>query len=215
MKESARATVERVVGFWFGELEISKPGAAAEEHLRERWFGGGEAFDREIERHFESLLPALEASLRGSEPQVPSDLLADEPAARLARVLVLDQFSRNLYRDGAAMFATDDLALAETMKGLEEGVDAQLGGDARAFFLMPLMHSEDREVQRLSVESFGRLLEDSPESYREPAENYLDYARQHRVIVDRFGRYPHRNGLLGRASTGEEEEFLGQPGSSF
>lgn len=213
-------TVERVLRFWFGENALPVGEATepleieADSDARERWFGGGGAFDHEIESRFGTLLTSLEHALRADAEAVDGELLASSCRTRLARILILDQFSRNVHRETALMFATDDLALAETLAGLEPCRDG-LAADARAFFLMPLMHSEDPEIQRLSVESFGQLVEDSADRFRERAESYLEFAERHRAIVDRFGRYPHRNALLGRASTPEEEAFLEEPGSSF
>jgi len=122
---------------------------------------------------------------------------------RLAEIIVLDQFSRNIFRDDARAFATDALALAQ--EAVAAGADAELTPQQRAFLYMPYMHSESAAIHALAMKLF-----DQP-----GLENNLDFEVRHKAIIDRFGRYPHRNALLGRASTDEELAFLKQPGSSF
>ena len=123
---------------------------------------------------------------------------------RLAEIIVLDQFSRNLHRDSARAFAADPLALGLAQEAVALGAHRTLDPRRRVFMLMPYMHSESRAVHEAALEVFADC----------PAGN-LDYERQHKAIIDRFGRYPHRNAVLGRASTPEEIEFLKTPGSSF
>jgi uncharacterized protein (DUF924 family) len=130
-------------------------------------------------------------------------------------VVVLDQFPRNIYRGQPRAFAYDDKALAITLEGIGQAVDRRLGLHERAFFYLPLEHSESLEIQDRSVERYASLVLSQPLEQREPARNYLNYAWQHYEIIKRFGRYPHRNAILGRPSTPEESEFLQQPGSSF
>ena len=124
---------------------------------------------------------------------------------RLAEIIVLDQFSRNIYRDDARAFATDALALALAQEAVAAGADAELTVQQRLFLYMPYMHSESAVVHALAMKLF-----DQP-----GLEDNLDFEVRHKAIIDRFGRYPHRNALLGRASTDEELAFLKQPGSSF
>tara|TARA_R110000796_G_scaffold89156_2_gene192611 strand:+ start:1869 stop:2414 length:546 start_codon:yes stop_codon:yes gene_type:complete len=124
---------------------------------------------------------------------------------RLAEIIVLDQFSRNIFRDDARAFATDALALALAQEAVAAGADAELTPQQRAFLYMPYMHSESAAIHALAMKLF-----DQP-----GLENNLDFEVRHKAIIDRFGRYPHRNALLGRASTDEELAFLKQPGSSF
>jgi uncharacterized protein (DUF924 family) len=134
---------------------------------------------------------------------------------RLALVIVLDQFSRNMFRGNQSGFAGDERALAAALEGLALGADKSLALDERIFLYMPLMHSEQLAHQQRSLELFTGLLEGQPEALRGYLSSSVDYARRHLEIVERFGRFPHRNAVLGRASTPEELEFLKQPGSSF
>ncbi|MBN8505052.1 MAG: DUF924 domain-containing protein [Burkholderiales bacterium] len=124
---------------------------------------------------------------------------------RLAEVLLLDQFSRNLFRDTPQAFAQDGMALALAQEAVAGGHDKALPAERRAFLYMPYMHSESRRVHEEALRLF---------SHPELAFN-LDFERRHLAIIERFGRYPHRNAILGRVSTAEEREFLKQPGSSF
>lgn len=127
------------------------------------------------------------------------------PRGRLAEILVLDQFSRNLFRGRPEAFAADGQALVLAQEAIRLGADQQLEIQARAFLYMPYMHSESLAIQRASVALFEGLGQ----------ENNLAFARAHFAVIERFGRYPHRNAVLGRDSTAEELEFLQQPGSSF
>ena len=126
------------------------------------------------------------------------------PHGRLAEIIVLDQFSRNLHRDTPRMFAQDAAALALAQEAVAAGALAGLDLPGRAFLLMPYMHSESRAIHAVAEALF-----------REHAPKNVEFELKHKAIVDRFGRYPHRNAVLGRASTPEELEFLAQPGSSF
>ncbi|WP_086480341.1 DUF924 family protein [Oceanospirillum sanctuarii] len=174
-----------VIEFWFKEL------------TPKQWWVKDEALDKTIKERFESTL--IEAKLRR---------LAEwryQPRGRLAEIIVLDQFSRNIYRDTPDAFAADQLAQQLTLVAIEAGDDRSLTQQERLFIYMPLMHSEDPEMHEIAIEVFTAL----------GLEENLDYERQHKAIIDRFGRYPHRNAILGRESTPEELEFLKQPGSSF
>lgn len=124
---------------------------------------------------------------------------------RLAEIIVLDQFSRNLFRDQAQAFAQDALALALAQEAISLDLDKQLNPLQRAFLYMPFMHSESKLIHEFALKLFQRL--GNPMN--------LDYEKKHKVIIDRFGRYPHRNQILARNSTAEELEFLTQPNSSF
>lgn len=125
----------------------------------------------------------------------------------LALIILLDQFSRNMYRDSPKAFSQDGLALEACKAGMKKGLDTKLSDQERAFFYMPLMHSENLEDQKESLKRFASLGEAQSEGNK--------YALLHYRIIERFGRYPHRNKILGRPSTPEEIEFLKQPGSSF
>jgi len=124
---------------------------------------------------------------------------------RLAEIIVLDQFSRNIYRDDARAFANDALALALAQEAVAAGADVELSSQQRVFLYMPYMHSESAAIHEVAMQLF-----DQP-----GLEDNFDFEVRHKAIIDRFGRYPHRNALLGRISTDEEIEFLKQPGSSF
>mgnify|MGYP003665301885 FL=1 len=174
-----------VVNFWFEEIEPAS-------HWRK-----DPEFDRFIEQRFGELLRTASAC----------ELFPwrAQPLGRLAEVIVLDQFSRNIYRDTERAFAQDGLALALAQEAVSLGVAVQLPAQQRVFLYMPYMHSESAAIHQRAVEL-----------YAEPGleENY-QFELRHKAIIDRFGRYPHRNSLLGRSSTPEEMLFLQQPGSSF
>ena len=124
---------------------------------------------------------------------------------RLAEIIVLDQFSRNLFRDSPQAFAQDSLALALAQEAISLNLDQQLSPEQRAFLYMPFMHSESKLIHEFALKLFQRL--GNPTN--------LEFEKKHKVIIDRFGRYPHRNQILGRESTDEELTFLTQPDSSF
>jgi uncharacterized protein (DUF924 family) len=197
-------TPAAVLDFWFGGLDAS--GRAAES-ARKRWWQKDAAFDRQIRERFGPLHAVL---LGGAFPE-----WRREPRSVVAYVIVLDQFSRNMYRDSAGMYVSDELALQAAFEAIALGFDQDLPLDLRVFLYMPLMHSERVEVQRRCVQLFSELVQEVVGEAREAIAGNLHYAEQHLVIVERFGRFPHRNALLGRTSTPEEIEFLKEPGSSF
>jgi uncharacterized protein (DUF924 family) len=123
----------------------------------------------------------------------------------LAEIIVLDQFSRNMFRDTAMGFAQDGLALVLAQEAVSQGVDQELSLTQRAFLYMPFMHSESLVIHDLAVKFFSQ----------QGMEGNLDFEFRHKAIIEQFGRYPHRNAVLGRQSTPEELEFLKQPGSAF
>jgi uncharacterized protein (DUF924 family) len=127
----------------------------------------------------------------------------------------LDQFARNMFRGSPRMFAEDERALRAATDGIEAGVDRMLRFSERTFLYMPLMHSEDLTKQKLCVQLFERLVEEHTGELRKIATENLRYAVAHRDIVERWGRFPHRNAVLDRTSTSDEIEFLKSPGSSF
>ena len=179
------ATPESVLDFWFKETPPRQ------------WFQKNPDFDRQIQRCF---APAVAAAAAGE-----LDVWLESPRGSLAVVILLDQFSRNIYRDDPRAFAGDEKARAITKSLVDKGTDKQLEAMERTFLYMPLMHSEDAADQELSVELF--------EAHSNP--DSADFARRHRDIIVRYGRFPHRNKVLGRPSTPAEAEFLKQPGSSF
>ena len=191
------ATPDEVLEFWFGT-----PETADLEATRERWFRKDPAFDREIAERFGNL---MEQALR--------DELHDwawQPGPALARILLLDQFTRNALRDTPRAFAGDALALAAAREMVRSGQDLQLQPLRQVFIYLPFEHAEDLQAQEEALRLFGRLAEEAP-----ALAGYADYARRHHEVIARFGRFPHRNLLLGRASTPEEAQFLKQPGSGF
>lgn len=186
-----------VLDFWFGA-----PGEAGQGGAREMWFRKSEATDAEIAKRF---APLIERALRGELAAWSA-----QPHSALAQIVLLDQFTRNTFRDTSRAFAGDSraLAAASAMVGLRQ--DEALLPVQRSFAYLPFEHSESRVMQDESVRLFARLVADAPE-----LASTLDYARQHQAIVGRFGRFPHRNEVLGRLSTAEELAFLQQPGSRF
>lgn len=174
-----------VLKFWFEETQPAQ------------WWKKDEAFDRLIRTRF--------AALHAQACRCELYEWRREPRGRLAEIIVLDQFSRNLFRDSPACFAQDALALALAQEAVAAGVAAQLSPVERSFLYMPYMHSESLQIHALAVELFRN--NNTPGNF--------EYELKHRAIIERFGRYPHRNAILGRASTPEEIEFLRQPGSSF
>jgi uncharacterized protein (DUF924 family) len=204
MTTQATNDFEEVLSFWFGELD--EQGRADQLHT-ERWWRRDAAFDELLRARFGAL---HEAVARGER-----DPWLDSPRGRLALIIVLDQLSRNMFRGTARMFACDAKALEVALEGIERGLDRGLACDERTFFYMPLMHSEDLSVQNRCVELFEGFRDELPSPLREKIGLNVTFAVKHREFVERFGRFPHRNALLGRESTPEEAEFLTQPGSSF
>ncbi|HZY33126.1 MAG TPA: DUF924 family protein [Rhodanobacter sp.] len=189
------ATAQDVLDFWFVEA-----GAA-------RWFAADAAFDAQIRARFGE---AVEAAANGR-----LDDWATTPAGWLALLILLDQFPRNLYRDDPRAWAADASAQRVALSGMARGDDRQLPAVQRVFAYLPLEHAEDSALQRRSVELFEALLAEAAPERRQQFEDYLDYARRHREVIARFGRFPHRNATLGRASTPQETLYLAQPGAGF
>ena len=186
-----------VLDFWFGA-----PGSATDGKPRDEWFRKSDAFDREIARRFAPLIErALAGGLRAWDAQ---------PQSALARIVLLDQFTRNAFRDTPRAFAGDALALAAAQALVARGADAALPPQQRVFAYLPFEHAEDLALQDESLRLFTRLAAGA-----DGFDGTLDYAQRHHAIVERFGRFPHRNAILGRASTADEAAFLEQPGSSF
>ena len=196
-----------VIEFWYGGNHAVKGDGAIARDQGELWWKKQDDTDTLIQERFG---PLVERALMGE--------LTDwsvAPEGQLARIIVLDQFTRNIFRGDKRSYAGDAQALAIVTSGLDAGTDQELRPIYRATFYMPLMHAEDRALQDRCVSLFEALAPQVPEPERSPFESYADYARKHRDIVVRFGRFPHRNELLGRGSTREEVEFLKEPGSSF
>lgn len=193
-------TPQDVLDFWFGA-----PGSPDDGQPRRAWFVKKDAFDETIRTRFGAVIAqALAGGLQ--------DWDAAGPQGVLARILVLDQFTRNAHRGTPAAFAGDALALAAARDLVAQGTDRALPPLQRSFVYMPFEHAEDAAMQGQAVELFTALAAEHPAPHVEDA---LDYARRHQTVIARFGRFPHRNAILGRASTPEEAEFLRQPGARF
>ena len=179
------ATFDTILAFWFDEI------------TPQQWFKKDESFDNLLRDRFgETVTAARSGAL---------DIWADNATGCLALIIVLDQFTRNIYRDTPLAFSGDEMALALAMRCIQRGYLDTPNSDHRHFMLMPLMHSEDLAIQEMSIPLF--------EKHTSPMT--VDFAIKHRDIIARFGRFPHRNTILGRPSSDEEIAFLEQPGSSF
>lgn len=185
-----------VLDFWFGPLG---PDGFPREDRARLWFGGGSEVDDAIRARF-----ATDVELAGSGGLDP---WGETARGRLALILLLDQFPRNLFRGTARAFAHDVRAVQQALAGLEAGQDRQLAPVERAFFYLPLEHAEDRALQRRSVEAYEGLVREFPSAATQ-LQGFLDYAIEHRDVIERFGRFPHRNAILGRPSTPDERAFL-------
>ena len=174
-----------ILDFWFDAAH------------RPQWFAKSDDFDRLIAERFQATHTAA------SQAELWSWRSSAE--GRLAEIIVLDQFSRNLYRNSPRAFAQDALALALAQEAISLKLDQQLSPEQRRFLYMPFMHSESQIIHEFALKLFQRL--GNPEN--------LDFEKKHKFIIERFGRYPHRNQILGRQSSAEELEFLTQPNSSF
>jgi uncharacterized protein (DUF924 family) len=183
---------EEILAYWFGDDDGK--------NRSNLWFGQSDATDAEIRAAF------------GRDLELASERRLDEWAAtargRLALILVLDQFSRNIHRHHAAAYAQDARAQALCLEGIARGIDRRLLPLERWFFYMPLMHAESLDLQARSVHCFRLLVEDAPEQYRAMCQSAFDHARQHHDVIERFGRFPERNEHLGRASTPDELRYL-------
>ncbi|HWK84560.1 MAG TPA: DUF924 family protein [Caldimonas sp.] len=186
-----------VLDFWFGEA-----GCEAFGTQRKAWFAKDAAFDRLVAERFGA---QIERALRGE-----LEAWAAAAPGALARILLLDQFTRNAFRGDRRAFAGDAQALAAASAMVGSHLDEELPPFMRAFIYMPFEHAEGLAMQDEAVRLFMRLAAASPE-----LRNMLEYARRHRAVIARFGRFPHRNAILGRLSTADELDYLAQPGSTF
>ncbi len=190
--------------FWFGDKEDDSEVA---EEQRSLWWSKNPLVDKEIKERFET---SIEAFSRGE-----LDKWKETTQGVLALILITDQFPRNIYRGLAKSFALDKHALKLSKELLRLKGDEHLRPVERIFAYMPLEHSESMADQEENVKRFKDLIGSLPEEKRTTFEGYLNFAVRHREIIDRFGRFPHRNEMLGRESTPEEMAFLKEPGSSF
>ena len=199
------AAAAEILDVWFDGSSATELGSASS-----RWFKKDEAFDAMLREGFSD---SLEKASRGELGSWCSS-----PRGSLALVVLCDQFARNVHRGTARSFAFDPLALFASLGARARGEDAALSIPERVFLAMPLMHSESLAIHDEASAVFAAILEHAERhvpSLVAYAKSTLGYEVKHRAILDRFGRYPHRNLLLGRASTAEESEFLATPGSSF
>lgn len=198
------SAIDELLVFWFG-TQAGDDAVAAEKAAL--WWKKNLAIDEQCRRLFQ---PLVESAGAGA-----LDHWTATPRGRLALILLTDQMPRNIYRGNARAFAFDATASASCLAGLEQHADAALRPIERVFFYLPLEHAESLALQERSVALFTTLAAAVPAGQRKLFDGYLDFAVRHRDIVARFGRFPHRNAVLGRASTPEEADFLGAPGSSF
>ena len=205
---------QSVLDFWLADgLALGWPTV----DMNKRWFGGGAALDQTIRQQFG---PWVESAMAGGLQEWEQDATDGylpggiEGGARLALIILLDQFSRNVFRGTAQAFAGDARALRLVHEALAQGLDVRLPWVARVFLYMPLMHAEQLPLQEESVRVFGTMAAQAPAELQAKLTSNFDFAKKHRGIVARFGRFPYRNAVLGRESTGLELEFL-QSGPRF
>jgi len=193
-----------VLHYWFGEQD---PGFHYLKSRSDLWFRNGKQYDQEIKKRFGSLHHLASACKLDHWQQQASE--------RLALIIILDQFSRHLYRETPRAFAQDTQAQSIVLEGIHCGHDRQLKPVQRVFFYLPLEHAEDKALQKICVEQFEMLINALPADIQPEYASTLNFARRHKEVIDRFGRFPDLNAILGRRSTAEEIEFLTKPGASF
>lgn len=196
--------IRRILDFWFSATELDAPQI---DSRMERWFGTDPALDRRIREEFSGL---VDEALRGK-----LDHWAATSEGRLALILLLDQFCRNINRGSAAAFAGDKRALKLCIEGTMNNAYRDLSAIQRVFFFMPLQHAESAGVQDKSVRIYNALAEGVSDTLRETFLTFAEFAELHRDIVARFGRFPHRNRHLGRSNTAEEDAYLSADAPSF
>lgn len=197
MIRPAADRAEAILDYWFGALasDVDFPLRRAK-----RWFGGGPAMDTDITERFASDLDAASAGRL--------DAWTDWPRGALALIILFDQFSRHIHRGSPRAFENDTRALGVCLRGLERGADQALRPVERPFFYMPLVHAEDLVLQERALECFDRLVDAAPAVLQRTLGVFRTYAARHGTIIQRFGRFPHRNQVLDRISIPAEVEFL-------
>lgn len=195
-----------ILDLWFGKTE---PGNVPPEKIQKMWWTPDRSLDSFLRQKYETDLKKAAAG--------ELEHWKETSRGTLALIILLDQFPRNIYRGTPEAFSFDGMALSVAEEGIKKGYDRKLHPVMRIFFYLPYMHSEDPEYQERCVELFKMLESEfnDNEGIRSVISNSLDFAVRHKEVIDRFGRFPHRNEILGRKSTPEEIEFLKQPGSSF
>lgn len=190
--------IEQVLSFWFKGNALSAPQI---DRRMDIWFGEDPVFDHEVAKEF------VDDVEKASDGKL--DHWAHQPRGRLALILLLDQFRRNIYRNTAEAYEKDRAALKLCVEGAMEKKDRGLKPIQRVFFYMPLQRAESRKIQMKSVEIYNRLAEAVSATHRETFQTIAQFAELHADIIERFGRFPHRNSLLNRQNTPEENAFLG------
>lgn len=198
---------DAILEFWFGEGFEDLADSTIAGRQSKLWWGKDEAADAGIRNQFE-------AQVRAAGTGKLDDWKAS-PDGWLALILLVDQFPRNIYRNTPDMFRFDGAAREYCEQGLDAGIDQRLRPIQRVFFYLPLEHSESPEDQTRCVALMEALVDQADAAEKKVFEGFVGYADAHKRIIDRFGRFPHRNRILGRDSSAEEVEFLAQPGSSF
>ena len=199
-----QARIDSVLDFWFEEKELTAPQIDGRMDV---WFGEDISFDEQVRSKF---MADVEQASDGK-----LEHWAHTPHGRLALIIVLDQFRRNIYRGSAEAYAEDKRALKLCVEGAMEKKDKGLTAIQRVFFYMPLQHAESRKVQEKSMAIFNRLAEAVSPTYEETFMTIAQFAELHRDIVHQFGRFPHRNAVLNRPNTPEEQEYLAGDAPSF
>lgn len=201
---SPLARPQDVLAFWFGAHPLDQQVML---QVQKQWFQKNDRFDAQIRERFgATLVAALAGRL---------DNWADDAEGRLALIVVLDQFTRNTFRGQAASFAGDRQALALALEGVARGDDGRLPPLARPFMYLPLEHSEELAMQERAVQLFDALPAQAEGDVAKSLALNADYAHRHLDVIQRFGRFPHRNAILGRDSTPQERDYLAQPGAGF
>lgn len=204
MTDDDVARIEKILSFWFKEQELSAPQI---DRRMDIWFGEDPVFDHDIEKEFaDDIEKASEGKL---------DHWADEAHGRLALIILIDQFRRNIYRGTLKAFSHDKVALKLCVEGAVQKKDKGLTPIQRVFFYMPLQHAESRKVQAKSLELYEKLAESVSPTLQETFLTVAQFAELHKDIIDQFGRFPHRNTLLGRENTPEEDEYLAGDSPDF
>ncbi|MCF8067369.1 MAG: DUF924 domain-containing protein [Desulfobacterales bacterium] len=196
--------IEEILSFWFRDSDLN-PDKAKERF--QVWFNATPEFDHEIKERFEALM------IKAGSSELEN--WKNTPEGCLALIILLDQFTRNVYRKTKAAFSGDSLAIQIAKHGVEMGFDERLSVLYRVFMYMPFMHSEVIEDQERSVALFEKLEAESASDWKEVFSGNVYYAREHREVVKRFGRFPHRNRASGRESTMEELEYLEKGGERY
>ena len=204
LDQADRDRIDAVLRFWFKEHQLSAPQIDGRMDV---WFGEDPIFDEQIVREFSG---DVDKACNGE-----LDHWADDPRGRLALIILIDQFRRNIYRNQPQAFSHDKLALKLCVEGAMQEKDKMLSPIERVFFYMPLQHAESRRVQEKSRQIFNKLAEAVSPTFRETFETVAQFADLHADIVELYGRFPHRNRVLNRPNTPEEEEYLSGGAPTF